>query len=73
MSLSARKYKHISAAEYLAADAMELELIRQRTDWQREFHQLDNTATFESAGLTLNVSQLCCDIDFEDPTLSSGT
>jgi Uma2 family endonuclease len=68
-------YKSIpSLLEYglLTQDAMELELFRRRTDWQREFYQRDNTVTFESVGLTINVSRLYRDIDFEDPTLSSG-
>ena len=67
-------YKRIpSLMEYglLAQDAMELELFRRRTDWQREFYQRDNTVTFESVGLTLNVSQLYRDVDFEDSALSS--
>jgi Uma2 family endonuclease len=66
-------YKQIpSLMEYglLTQDAMELELFRRRTDWQREFYQRDNTVTFESVGLTINVSQLYRDIDFEDPSLS---
>jgi len=67
-------YKRIaSLSEYglLAQDAIELELFRRRTDWQREFYQRDNTVTLESVGLTLSVSQLYRDIEFEDPTLSS--
>ncbi len=67
-------YKCIpSLLEYglLTQDAMELELFRRRTDWQREFYQRDNTVTFESVGLTLNVSQLYRNVDFEDPTLSA--
>jgi hypothetical protein len=55
----------------LTQDAMELELFRRRTDWQREFYQRDNTVTFESVGLTVNVSQLYRDIRFEDPALSN--
>jgi Uma2 family endonuclease len=54
----------------LAQDAMELELFRRRTDWQREFYQRDNTVTLESVGLTLSVSQLYRDIELDDPTLS---
>jgi len=49
----------------------ELELFRRRTHWQREFYQRDNTVTLESVGLTLSVSQLYRDIEFEDPTLPS--
>ena len=67
-------YKRLpSLLEYglLAQDAMELELFRRRTDWQREFYQRDNTVTFESVGITLNVSQLYRDIQFEDPALSN--
>jgi len=67
-------YKRISSLlEYglLTQDAMELELFRRRTDWQREFYQRDNTVTFESVGLTINVSRLYRDIEFEDPTLSA--
>jgi Uma2 family endonuclease len=63
-------YKCIPALlEYglLTQDAMELELFRRRTDWQREFYQRDNTVTFESVGLTINVSRLYRDIDFDDP------
>ena len=66
-------YKRIpSLMEYglLTQDAMELELFRRRTDWQREFYQRDNTVTFESVGLTINVSQLYRDIDFEEPSPS---
>jgi Uma2 family endonuclease len=69
-------YKRIpSLVEYglLAQDAMELELFRRRTDWQREFYQRDNTVTLESVGLTLSVSQLYRDVEFEDPTLSPPT
>jgi Uma2 family endonuclease len=50
----------------LAQDAMDLELFRRRTDWQREFYRRDNTVTFESVGLTLNVSQLYRDVEFEN-------
>jgi Uma2 family endonuclease len=66
-------YKRIpSLLEYglLTQDAMELELFRRRTDWQREFYQRDNTVTFESVGLTLSVSQLYRDIEFEGPASS---
>jgi Uma2 family endonuclease len=67
-------YKTIhSLLEYglLTQDAMELELFRRRTDWQREFYQQDNTVTFESVGLTINVSSLYRGIDFDDPSLSN--
>jgi Uma2 family endonuclease len=67
-------YKRVPALkEYglLSQDAMELELFRRRTDWQREFYQRDNTVTFESVGITVNVSQLYRDIQFEDPSLSN--
>ena len=57
----------------LTQDAMELELFRRRTDWRREFYQIDNTVTFESIGLTINVSQLYRDIDFDDPAPPPGT
>jgi hypothetical protein len=85
MSQTARKFTHLSAAEYLATvlapstersdriekfeackripplleygllaqDAMEPELFRRRTHWQREFYQRDDTVTFESVGLTI--------------------
>jgi Uma2 family endonuclease len=69
-------YKQIpSLVEYglLTQDAIELELFRRRADWRREFYQRDNTVTFESVGLTLNVSQLYRDIAFEDSTPSSPT
>jgi Uma2 family endonuclease len=68
-------YKSIpSLLEYglLTQDAMELELFRRRTDWQREFYQQDNTVTFESVGLTINVSSLYRDIDFDDPAPPPG-
>lgn len=68
-------YKRIpSLLEYglLAQDAMELELFRRRTDWQREFYQRDNTVTFESVGLTINVSSLYRDVDFDDPAPPPG-
>ena len=67
-------YKCIpSLLEYglLTQDAMELELFRRRTDWRREFYQRDNTVTFESVGLTVNVSSLYRDIDFDDPMPSA--
>jgi Uma2 family endonuclease len=69
-------YKSIpSLLEYglLTQDAMELELSRRRTDWQREFYQQDNTVTFESVGLTINVSSLYRDIDFDAPAPPPGT
>jgi Uma2 family endonuclease len=69
-------YKGIpSLLEYglLTQDAVELELFRRRTDWQREFYQRDNTVTFESVGLTINVSSLYRDIDFDDPAPPPGT
>lgn len=69
-------YKRIpSLLEYglLSQDAIELELFRRRTDWQREFYQRDNTVTLESVGLTLSVSRLYRDIEFGDPTPSATT
>ncbi len=67
-------YKRIpSLVEYglLSQEAVELELFRRRTEWQREFYQRDNTVTFESVNLTLSVSQLYRGVGFEDPALSS--
>jgi Uma2 family endonuclease len=69
-------YKSIpSLLEYglLTQDAMELELFRRCTDWQREFYQRDNTVTFESVGLTINVSSLYRGVDFDDPAPPPGT
>jgi Uma2 family endonuclease len=69
-------YKSIpSLLEYglLTQDAMELELFRRRTDWQREFYQQDNTVTFESVGLTINVSSLYRGINFDNPEPPSET
>jgi Uma2 family endonuclease len=69
-------YKSIpSLQEYglFTQDAMEPELFRRRTDWQREFYQQDNTVTFESVGLTINVSSLYRGIDFDNPEPPSGT
>jgi Uma2 family endonuclease len=69
-------YKTIpSLQEYglITQDAMELELFRRRTDWQREFYEQDNTVTFESVGLTINVSSLYRGIDFDDPAASPST
>ena len=69
-------YKRIpSLMEYglLSQDAIELELFRRRTDWQREFYQRDNTVTFESVNVTLNVSQLYRGVGLEDPISSSAT
>ncbi|MBX9927086.1 MAG: Uma2 family endonuclease [Hyphomicrobiaceae bacterium] len=40
----------------LSQDAVELELFRRPRSWQREFFRQDNTVTFESVGLTTNVS-----------------
>lgn len=42
----------------LSQDAMELELFRRRTGWQREFFERDNVVTLESVGLSISVSQL---------------
>lgn len=60
-----------SVLEYclLSQDGMELEVFRRRTDWKREFYQRDNTVTFESVNLTINVSQLYRNVAFEDPSL----
>ena len=61
-------YKRISSLlEYalLSQDAIELELFRRRTDWQREFYQRDNTVTLESVGLTLSVSNLYRRVHFD--------
>lgn len=63
-------YKRIpSVLEYalFSQDAIELEVFRRRTSWQREFYQLDNTVTFESINLTVNVSTLYRRITFDDP------
>jgi Uma2 family endonuclease len=63
-------YRRIpSLLEYalFSQDAIELELFRRRTSWQREFYQLDNTVTFESVNLTVNVSTLYRRIMFDDP------
>lgn len=54
----------------LSQDAMELELFRRRTGWQREFYQRDNTVTLESVDLTISVSTLYRRISFEDPSLN---
>jgi Uma2 family endonuclease len=64
-----------SLQEYglLTQDAMELELFRRRTDRRREFYERDNTVTFESVGLTISVSSLYRDIDFDDPAPPLGT
>ena len=51
---------------------MELALFRRRTDWEREFYQQDNTITFESVGLTMNVSRRYRGIDFDNPQSPSG-
>jgi Uma2 family endonuclease len=69
-------YKRISSlVEYglLSQDAVELELFRRPTDWQREFYQRDNTVTFESVNVTLNISQLYRGVGLEDPISSSAT
>jgi Uma2 family endonuclease len=69
-------YKRISSlVEYglLSQDAIELELFRRRTNWQREFYQRDNAVTLESVDLTLSVSQLYRRVALEDPTLASTT
>jgi len=64
-----------SLQEYvlLAQDAMELELFRRRTNWQREFYQRDTTVTLESVNLTLSVSTLYKRVTFEDPSLAHVT
>ena len=41
----------------LSQEAMELELFRRRTKWQRELFLADDVVTFESIGVTTNVSQ----------------
>jgi Uma2 family endonuclease len=63
-----------SVIEYglLSQDAMELELFRRRTGWQREFYQRDNTVTFESVNLTISVSSLYRRVQFEEPSLNPG-
>ena len=60
-----------SLMEYglLSQDAMELELYRRRTNWQREFYQRDNTVTLESVDLTISVSAFYRRVRLEDPTL----
>jgi Uma2 family endonuclease len=63
-------YKRVpTLLEYglLSQDAIELELFRRRTEWRREFYQKDNTVTFESVGLTINVSELYRAVTFEEP------
>jgi Uma2 family endonuclease len=63
-------YKRIaSLSEYvlLSQDAMELELFRRRTSWQREFYQRDNTVTLESVGLTVSVSNFYRRVGLDDP------
>lgn len=42
----------------LSQDAMEFELFRRRTGWQREFYERDNVVTLESVGLSVSISQL---------------
>lgn len=63
-----------TVSEYglLSQEAMELELHRRRTGWKRELYQRENTVTFESVDLTINVSQLYRNVAFEDPSLGSG-
>jgi Uma2 family endonuclease len=64
-------YKRIAAlSEYvlLSQDAMELELFRRRTSWQREFYQRDNTVTLESVGLTVSVSNFYRHVGLDDPS-----
>jgi Uma2 family endonuclease len=62
-------YKRVATLmEYglLSQDAIELELFRRRTEWRREFYQNDNTVTFESVGITLNLSDLYRGITLDD-------
>lgn len=72
-------YKRIaSLIEYglLSQDAIELELFRRRTGWQREFYQRDNTVTLESVGLTLSVSNLYRRVELDgvgDPAAAQPT
>ena len=53
----------------LHQNAMELELFRRRTGWQREFYQRDNMVSLESVGISVNVSSLYRRVRFEDPSL----
>jgi Uma2 family endonuclease len=49
----------------LSQDSVELELFRRRTEWAREIFVEDNVVTFESVGISLNVSRLYRGIQFE--------
>ena len=48
----------------ISQDAVELELFRRRTAWQREHSVLDNVVTLESIGLSVSVSTLFEQVEF---------
>lgn len=61
-------YKLIpSVIEYalFSQDAMELELFRRRTNWQREFYQHDMAVRFESLDATMNLSAFYRRVQFD--------
>jgi Uma2 family endonuclease len=49
----------------LSQDAIELELFRRRTEWAREHYVEENVVTFESVGVSVNVSRLYRGVPFE--------
>jgi Uma2 family endonuclease len=56
-----------SVIEYalFSQDAMELELFRRRTMWQREFYQGEMTVTLESLAATMNISTFYRRVSFD--------
>lgn len=60
-------YTSISTLEeyvLVSQDAVELELFRRRTGWQREHYVQDNVVTLESIGLSVSVSTFFEQVEF---------
>ncbi len=56
----------LSLEEYVlvSQEAVELEIFRRRTGWQREHYVFDNVVTFESIGLSVSVSTFFEQVEF---------
>ena len=61
--------KSVALMEYvlLSQDAMELEIFRRRTSWQRELFLRDSIVTFESIGMSTNVETFYRRVSLETP------
>ena len=61
-----------SLREYVIAeqDRRQVEIYRRRDGWVREVLDPAQPLVLECVGLTVSMSEICRDIDFEDPALS---